>query len=202
VIGVRPTGSGGTVQLSIGDSLPSIPISVSGRIAVSIPERPVDTIPFRIDQIQLAAPRGPLDLELGFEGTPVAHPLSPLEVIGVSFEDINRFRDEEQIGDEQVSTIASGTLGVAIGNRPPHTLKKGEELPLHGFKGTVREVAIDSLAVDLTLEGTIDSLPAALGTIPSAIEVFWSEHPLASAGAGVFYLALLLLVGINWKRGT
>jgi serine/threonine protein kinase len=202
VIGVKPTGVGGTVQLSMGDSLPSIPVSVSGRIAVSIPEHPPDTIPFRIDQIQLAAPRGALDLELGFDGTGAARPLASLEVIGVSFEEVSRFRDEEQVADERTSMITSGSFGLAIGNRPSHTMQQGEELPLHGFKGTIRDLAVDSLAVGLTLEGTIDSLPPALGSMPSKMEVFWSEHRLASVGGGLLYMGLLALVALYWKRGT
>ncbi|HEY7686283.1 MAG TPA: serine/threonine-protein kinase [Gemmatimonadales bacterium] len=202
VIAVRPTGSSGTVQLTIGDSLPAIPVSVSGRIVVSLPEQPVDTVPFRIDQIQLAAPHGALDFELGFEGTPVARPLVTLEVIGVSFVDVNRYRDEDQVSDELVSTIDSGSFGLGVGNQPSHILKRGEALPLHGFRGAIREVAVDSGAVSLALEGTIDSLPAALGSIPSVLAVFWSEHPVASVGAGLVYFALFGLVGLYWKRGT
>ena len=129
------------VQLTIGDSLPSIPVSVSGRIAVSVQDQPVDTIPFRIDQIQLAASHGPLDFELGFAGTAAARPLVPLDVVGVSFEDVNRFRDEEQVSDQQVSTIDSGSFGLAIGSRSSHILKKGEELRLPGFQGAVRDIA-------------------------------------------------------------
>jgi len=202
VIGVKPTGAPGTVQLTLGDTLPSIPVSVSGRVAVTVADRPVDTIGVRIDQIQVTAPRGALDLELGFAGTPVAHPLGPLDVIGVSFEDVNRFRDEDQVGDQQVSMIAGGTLGLAIGNRAVHTLSKGEDLPLHGFTGTVRDLAVDSAGVALTLDGTVDSLPPSLGAVPSLLELFWSEHPLASVGAGLVYLALLALVALFWRRGA
>jgi hypothetical protein len=202
LVALKPTGAGGVVQLTIGDSLPSIPLSVSGRIAVSVQDQPVDTIPFSIDQIQLAATHGPLDFQLGFEGSTVARPLVPLDVVGVSFEDVNRFRDEEQVSDQRVSTIDSGSLGLTIGNRPPHILKKGEELRLPGFKGAVRDIAVDSQAVALTLEGTVDSLPASLGKVPSVLQVFWSEHPLASAGAGLLYVALFGLVGLYWKRGT
>jgi len=202
LIAVRTTGSAGLVQLTIGDSLPPIPVSVSGPIVVSLPDQPVDTIPFRIDQIQLAAPHGALDFELGFEGVGPARPLGPLEVIGVSFQDVNRFRDEEQASDQAVSTIDSGTFGLGVGNRAAHTLTKGEDLPLHGFRGTIRDVAVDSQAVALTLEGTVDSLPASLGSIPSKLQVFWSEHPVASAGAGLVYLALFVLVGLYWKRGA
>jgi predicted Ser/Thr protein kinase len=202
LIVLKPTGAAGVVQLTIGDSLPSIPVSVSGRIAVNVQDQPVDTIPFSIDQIQLAATHGPLDFELGFEGAAIARPLVPLDIVGVSFEDVNRFRDEEQVSDQRVSTIDSGSLGLTIGNRPPHILKKGEELRLPGFTGAVRDIAVDSQAVALTLEGTVDSLPAALGTVPSVLQVFWSDHPLASAGAGLLYVALFVLVGLYWKRGT
>ncbi|HSD31717.1 MAG TPA: serine/threonine-protein kinase [Gemmatimonadales bacterium] len=202
LIAVRTTGSAGVVQLTIGDSLPPIPVSVSGPIVVSLPDEPADTIPFRIDQIQLAATRGPLDFELGFEGVGPARPLGPLEVIGVSFQDVNRFRDEEQASDQAVSTIDSGTFGLGVGNRAAHTLTKGEDLALHGFRGAIRDVAVDSQAVALTLEGTVDSLPASLGSVPSKLQVFWSEHPVASGGAGLVYLALFVLVGLYWKRGT
>ncbi|HSB55392.1 MAG TPA: hypothetical protein VLD58_13600, partial [Gemmatimonadales bacterium] len=202
VIAVRTTGSAGLVQLTIGDSLPPIPVSVSGPIVVSLPDEPADTIPFRIDQIQLAAPRGALDFELGFADVGPARPLVPLEVIGVSFQDVNRFRDEEQASDQAVSTIESGTFGLGVGNRAAHTLTKGEDLPLHGFRGAIRDVAVDSQAVALTLEGTVDSLPASLGSIPSKLQVFWSAHPVASGGAGLVYLALFVLVGLYWKRGT
>jgi protein kinase-like protein len=202
VIAVRPTGAGGTVQLTIGDSLPPIPVSVSGPIVVSLPDEAADTIPFRIDQIQLAAPRGALDFELGFEAVGPARLLGPLEVIGVSFQDVNRFRDEEQASDQAVSTIDGGTFGLGVGNGAAHTLTKGEDLPLHGFRGAIRDVAVDSQAVALTLEGTVDSLPAALGSIPSKLQVFWSEHPAAAGGAGLVYLALFVLVGLYWKRGA
>ena len=202
LIALKPTGSAGVVQLTIGDSLPSIPVSVSGRIVVSMQDQPVDTIPFRIDQIQLAATRGALDFELGFEGSGVARPLVPLDVVGVSFEDVNRFRDEDQVSDQRVSTIDSGSFGLGLGGRPSHILKKGEELRLPGFRGAVRDVAVDSQAVALTLEGSVDSLPASLGKVPSVLQVFWSDHPLASAAAGLVYLALLVLVGLYWKKGT
>jgi Protein kinase domain len=200
VIGVKPTGLAGVVQLSLGDTVPSIPVSVSGRIAVILPDRPVDTIPFRIDQIQLAAPRGALDFELGFAKTPVAHPLLSLGVIGVSFREVNRFRDEEQAGDQEVSMITGGSI--AMGHRAPVELAKGADLPLHGFQGTLGDLAVDSDAVALTLDGTVDSLPPALGKLPTVLEVYRTEHPLASLGAGVVYLGLLALVGVSWRRST
>ena len=200
LITLKPTGAAGVVQLTIGDSLPSLPVSVSGRISVSVQDQPVDTVPFRIDQIQLAASHGPLDFELGFVNTAPAHPLVPLDVVGVSFEDINRYRDEEQVADQMVSTIDSGSFALAGG--PAHILKKGEALRLPGFKGSVRDVTVDSQSVALTLEGTVDSLPASLGKVPSVLQVFWSNHPLASAGAGLVYLALFALVGLYWKKGT
>jgi hypothetical protein len=202
LIALKPTGAAGVVQLTIGDSLPSIPVSVSGRIAVSMQDQPVDTIPFSIDRIQLAATHGALDFELGFEGAVIARPLVPLDVVGVSFEDVNRYRDEEQVSDQRVSTIDSGSFGLTIGSRPPHMLQKGEELRLPGFRGAVRDIAVDSQAVALTLEGTVDSLPVTLGSIPSKLQVFWSKHPAASGGAGLVYLALFVLVGLYWKRGA
>ena len=75
-------------------------------------------------------------------------------------------------------------------------------LPLRGFKGSVRDVAVDSDAVSLTLEGTVDSLPASIGTVPTKLQVFWSEHTLPAAAAGLVYLTLLVLVGLYWKKGT
>jgi hypothetical protein len=200
LIALKPTGAPGVVQLTIGDSLPSIPVSVSGRIAVSVQDQLTDTIPFSIAQIQLGAPRGPLDFELGFVATSAAHPLVSLDVVGVSFEDINRYRDEEQVSDQLVSTIDSGNF--ALAGRPAHILKKGEALRLPGFKGSVRDVAVDSQSVALTLEGTVDSLPESLGKVPTALQVFWSSHPFASSGAGLAWLAMLVLVGLYWKKGT
>ncbi len=200
LIALKPTGAVGVVQLTIGDSMPSIPVSVSGRIAVSVQDQPVDTIPFSIAQIQLAATHGPLDFELGFVETSAAHPLVPLDIVGVSFEDVNRYRDEEQVSDQVVSTIDSGSF--ALAGRPSHILKKGEALRLPGFRGSVRDVAVDSQSVALTLEGSVDSLPASLGTVPTVLQVFWSNHPVAAVGAGLLYLALFMLVGLYWKKGT
>ncbi len=200
VIALKPTGAAGVVQLTLGDSLPSIPVSVSGSIAVSVQDAPTDTIPFSIAQIQLAASRGPLDFELGFVATSAAHPLVSLDVVGVSLEDVNRYRDEEQVSDQLVSTIDSGSF--ALAGQASHILKKGEALRLPGFKGSVRDVAVDSQSVALTLEGTVDSLPASLGKVPTVLQVFWSNHPLASTGAGLAYVALLALVGLYWKKGT
>ena len=202
LIALKPTGSLGVVQLTIGDSLPSIPVSVSGRMRVNVADEPVDTIPFRIDQIQLAATHGPLVFELGFPDATVAHPLVPLDIVGVSFEDINRFRDEDQGSDQLVSTIDGGGIAVTSGSHTPHTLKKGEALLLHGFRGTITNVAVDSEAVALTLEGSVDSLPASLGTFPTVLQVFWSEHTMASAALGLVYVALLALVVLYWKKGT
>lgn len=201
LIALKPTGAAGVVQLTIGDSLPSIPVSVSGRTVVNLQDQSPDTVPFHIDQIQLAATHGPVDFQLEFPGTPVAHPLVPLDVVGVSFMDINRFRDEEQASDQRVSTIDSGSVA-AGGAKTPHILGKGEELPLHGFRGSIRDIAVDSQTVALTLEGSVDSLPASLGTFPTVLQAFVSEHPLASGGAGLAYLALLVLVGLYWKKGT
>ncbi len=203
LIALKPAGSAGVVQLTIGDSLPSIPVSVNGRMSVNMADQPVDTIPFHIDQIQLAATHGPLDFELGFPGIAVAHPLVPLDIVGVSFEDINRYRnDEEQDSDTRVSTIDSGSFALTNGARAPHILGKGEELPLHGFRGSIRDIAVDSQSVALTLEGTVDSLPASLGKFPSLLQVFWSDHTIAAAAAGAVYAALLVLVALYWRKGT
>jgi len=202
LIAIKPAQTAGVVELTIGDSLPSIPVSVSGAMVVNTVDHPVDTLPFRIDQIQLAAVHGPVTFELSFPATTVARPLVPLDVVGVSFEDINSYRtDEEQASDTRVSTIDSGSVALA-GSRTPHTLKKGEELPLHGFRGSVTNVAVDTQAVALTLEGTVDSLPASLGKFPTVLQVFVSEHPLTSAAAGLVYLALLALIGLYWKKGS
>jgi hypothetical protein len=192
----------GSVQLSIGDSLPSIPVTVNGRIAVALEDQPMDTAAFHIAQIQLAATHGPLDFGLGFAGTGVARPLVPLDIVGVSFEDIAHFRSDEEASEQRVSTIDSGSIGLTIGNRSPHVLKKGEMLPLRGFKGSIRDVAVDSDAVSLTLEGTVDSIPASLGSVPTKLQVFVSEHALPSAAAGLVYITLLVLVGLYWKRST
>ena len=202
LIALKPAGTGGLVQLTIGDSLPSIPVSVSGRMVVNMADQPVDTAPFHIDQIQLAATHGPLDFELGFPAVAVARPLVPLDVVGVSFEDINRFRDEEQDADTRVSTIDSGGIALASGNRAPHVLKKGEALVLHGFRGSVSGIAVDSQSVALTLEGTVDSLPPSLGKFPTLLQVFWSDHTGAAAAAGAVYAVLLVLVALYWKKGS
>ncbi|HEY6238016.1 MAG TPA: hypothetical protein VIZ68_02375, partial [Thermoplasmata archaeon] len=200
LVALKPTGAQGIVALTIGDSLPAIPVSVSGSIVVTVQDQAVDTVAFRIDQIQLAATHGPIDFELGFAGSGVVRPLVPLDIVGVSFEDVNRFRDEEQASDQRVSTIDSGSFGLS--GRSPQILKKGDALALHGFQGSVRDIAVDSQAVALTLEGTVDSIPASLGKFPSILQVFVSQHPLASAGAGVVYAALFVLVGLYWKRST
>jgi hypothetical protein len=188
--------------MTIGDSLPAIPVTVSGRMTVNLSDLPVDTIPFHIDQIQLAATHGPIDFDLGFPSAQAVRPLVPLDVVGVSFEDINRFRDEEQGSDQVVSTIDGGGIAVTSGSQPLHTLKKGEALRLHGFRGTITNVTVDSQTVALTLDGSVDSLPASLGTFPTVLQVFWSEHTMAAAGAGLVYLALLAMVVLYWKKGT
>jgi hypothetical protein len=202
LIVLKPAQTLGTVQMTIGDSLPAIPVTVSGRMTVNLPDQPADTIPFRIDQIQLAATHGPIDFDLGFPSAQAARPLVPLDVVGVSFEDINRFRDEDQGSDQIVSTIDSGNFAVTSGSPAPHTLKKGEALRLHGFRGTITNVAVDSQTVALTLDGSVDSLPASLGTFPTKLQVFWSEHTMAAGALGLVYLALLAMVVLYWKKGT
>ncbi len=203
LIAVKPAQSAGVVQLTIGDSLPAIPVTVSGRMVVNLTDQPVDTIPFRIEQVQLAATHGPLVFELGFPSGAVTRPLVPLDVVGVSFEDISHYRDEEgQDADQRVSTIDSGGVAVTSGRRTAHILKKGEMLQLHGFQGSITNIAVDSQAVALTLEGTVDSLPSSLGTFPTKLQVLWSDHTGAAAAAGLVYLALLGLVVLYWKKGT
>ena len=202
LIVLKPAQTLGLVQMTIGDSLPAIPVTVSGRMTVNLSDQPADTIPFRIDQIQLAATHGPIDFDLGFPGAQAVRPLVPLDIVGVSFEDINRFRDEEQGSDQIVSTIDGGGIAVTSGSKTLHTLKKGEALRLHGFRGTITNVSVDSQTVALTLDGSVDSLPASLGTFPTKLQVFWSEHTMAAAGAGLVYLALLAMVVLYWKKGT
>ena len=202
LIVLKPAQTLGTVQMTIGDSLPAIPVTVSGRMTVNLSDQPADTIPFHIDQIQLAATHGPIDFDLGFPSAQAARPLVPLDIVGVSFEDINRFRDEDQGSDQVVSTIDSGNFAVTSGSPAPHTLKKGEALRLHGFRGTIANVVVDSQTVALTLDGSVDSLPASLGTFPTVLQVFWSEHTIASAALGLVYLALLAAIVLYWKKGT
>src|SRR5215510_11914044 len=199
LIALKPAGSLGVVQLTIGDSLPALPVTVSGRMAVNVADQAADTIPFHIDQVQLAATRGPLVFELTFPGAAVARPLVPLDIVGVSFEDVVRYRNEdEQDADQQVSTIDSGSFAVTSGGGTPHILKKGEALQLHGFRGSITNIAVDSQVVTLTLEGSVDSLPAALGTAPTKLQVFWSDHTAGAAALGLAYLALLGLVVLYW----
>ena len=203
LIALKPAGSLGVVQLTIGDSLPALPVTVSGRMAVNVADQAADTIPFHIDQVQLAATRGPLVFELTFPGAAVARPLVPLDIVGVSFEDVVRYRNEdEQDADQRVSTIDSGSFAVTSGGGTPHILKKGEALQLHGFRGSITNIAVDSQVVTLTLEGSVDSLPAALGTAPTKLQVFWSDHTAGAAALGLVYLALLGLVVLYWKKGT
>jgi RNA polymerase subunit RPABC4/transcription elongation factor Spt4 len=202
LIVLKPAQTLGLVQMTIGDSLPAIPVTVSGRMTVNLSDQPADTIPFRIDQIQLAATHGPIDFDLGFPGTQAVRPLASLDIVGVSFEDINRFRDEDQGSNQIVSTIDGGAIALTSGSHTPHTLEKGEALRLHGFRGTITNVAVDSQTVALTLDGSVDSLPASLGTFPTKLQVFWSEHTMAAAGAGLVYLALLAMVVLYWKKGT
>jgi hypothetical protein len=199
---LKPAQALGIVQMTIGDSLPAIPVTVSGRMTVNLSDQPVDTIPFHIDQIQIAATHGPIDFELGFPIAQAARPLVPLDIVGVSFEDINRYRDEDQGSDQVVSTIDSGNFAVTSGSPAPHTLKKGEALRLHGFRGTITNVTVDSQTVALTLDGSVDSLPASLGTFPTVLQVFWSEHTITCTGLGLVYLALLALIVLYWKKGT
>ena len=201
LIVLKPAQTLGLVHMTIGDSLPAIPVTVSGRMTVNLSDQPADTIPFRIDQIQLAATHGPIDFDLGFPGAQAARPLVPLDIVGVSFEDINRFRDEDQGSDQVVSTIDSGGIAVTSGSKTLHTLKKAEALRLHGFRGTITNVVVDSQTVALTLDGSVDSLPASLGTFPTVLQVFWSEHTMASAALGLVYLALLAMVVLYWKKG-
>jgi hypothetical protein len=200
LIGVRPTGAAGVVQLSLGDSLPMMPVSVRGRIAVSLPDRPVDTVPFVIDQIQLAASTGALDLELGLGAGGAVQPLASLPVAGVSFDDVSRFRSEEDASEEQVSTISGGTLALTGPGGRTHTLAPGEALALRGFQGTLRDLTVDSITVGLTLDGTIDSLPPVLGAMPTRLQMLWAQHPVGAAGAGVVYLACLGLITLLWRR--
>ncbi|HET9707579.1 MAG TPA: protein kinase [Gemmatimonadales bacterium] len=203
LIALKPTGILGGVQLTIGDTVPALPVTVSGRMVVNLADQPVDTIPFHIDQVQLAATRGPLTFDLGFPTAAVARPLVPLDVIGVSFGEITHIRNEDgQDTDEWVSTIDSGSVAVTSGGGSVHMLKKGDTLQLHGFQGTVSDIAVDSQAVALSLEGSVDSLPASLGAFPTKLQVFWSAHTAAAAAAGLVYLALLGMVVFYWKKGT
>ena len=203
LIALKPTGILGVVQLTIGDTVPALPVSVSGRMVVNLTDQPVDTIPFHIDQVQLAATRGPLVFELGFPAVAIARPLVPLDVVGVSFEEITHIRNEDgQDTDERVSTIDSGSFVVTSGGGTAHTLRKGDTLQLHGFQGTITNIAVDSQAVALSLEGSVDSLPASLGAFPTKLQVFRSAHTAAAAAAGLVYLALLGMVVLYWKKGT
>jgi len=203
LIALKPTGVLGVVQLTLGDTLPALPVSVSGRMVVNLADQPVDTVPFGIDPVQLAATHGPLVFELGYAAASVVRPLVPLDVVGASFEEITHIRtDDGQDTDQQVSTIDSGTFVVTSGGSTPHILKKGEALRLHGFRGTITNVAVDSQTVALTLEGSVDSLPASLGTFPTKLQVFWSEHTMAAGALGLVYLALLTMVVLYWKKGT
>jgi hypothetical protein len=177
-----------------------MPVSVRGRIAVSLPDRPVDTVPFVIDQIQLAASTGALDLELGLGAGGAVQPLASLPVAGVSFDDVSRFRSEEDASEEQVSTISGGTLALTGPGGRTHTLAPGEALALRGFQGTLRDLTVDSITVGLTLDGTIDSLPPVLGAMPTRLQMLWAQHPVGAAGAGVVYLACLGLITLLWRR--
>jgi tRNA A-37 threonylcarbamoyl transferase component Bud32 len=200
VIAVRPSGQAGVSQLSIGDSVSSLPVSVKGRIAVRIPDRPVDTLTFTIDRIDLTAPRGPVDLDLTWASPAKTAFLAPLRVVGVSFDDVNRFRDEDAAGDERVSTIVAGSVRIPGRGAGEHVLSKGDDVPFHGFQGTLRNISADSTSVRLTLDGTIDSLPRILGAMPTRLESTWAAHPALSLLAAGIYLVGLLLLPLKWRR--
>ena len=180
-----------TLRVTLGDSLPVLPVSVDGPIEM-IAGGPPEVLRFTLQRLQLIPSSTGMDLEV--------HPrqaqktgLAPILASRVSFERVQKIREGDQAKDLLTSTVTGGTFLLLNGLRDPKPLAPGSDLSLTEFTGMLSGVAMDSAGLTLHLEGTVHGIPDALGGMPVQWENWWT-----AARFRTIVLALLWLGALIW----
>jgi hypothetical protein len=186
-----------TFRLTLGDSLPVLPVSVDGPIQV-IAGAPPAEVPFKLARIQLFPSSTGMDLELrprqaGQTG------LGPLTVSHVSFTKVDKIREGDQARDVLSSTLRGGTIQVKDG-RASQSIASGSDVVLTDFAGTISKVALDTAGLSLALEGSVRGIPASLGGMPTRWRGWWSGKRMQTIVLALVWLGLLVWVVLPRKK--
>ena len=185
-----------TVRLTLGDSLPVLPVSVDGPIEM-IAGGPPELVRFTLQRLQLIPSNVGLDLELHPSQAPKTG-LARMVVSRVSFERVEKIREGDQAKDLVASTVKGGTIQVMNGRRAPQQLSPGGDLTLLGFSGMLEGVAMDTAGLALQFQGTVRGLPASLGGMPAQWEKWWTGQRLRTIALGLLWAGAMLWV--VWPR--
>jgi len=180
-----------TLRLTLGDSLPALPVSVDGPVEL-IAGGPPAALRFTLQRLQLIPSHSGMDLEL--------HPRDPRKTgfstvlaSRISFERVEKIREGDQAKDVLSSTVTGGTFRLANSHSDPKPLARGGDLALSGFSGTISGITLDTAGLALQLNGTVHGLGDALGGMPAQWETWWTEKRWTTLA-----LALLWLAAMAW----
>lgn len=187
-----------TFRLTLGDSLPVLPVSVDGPIQV-IAGAPPTVVPFKLQRIQLFPSSTGMDLELR-PRRPGQAGLGPLTVSHVSFTKVDKIREGDQARDVLSSTLRGGTIQVTSDHRSAQPVDSGSDVALRDFEGTIAKVAMDSAGLSLSLEGTVQGIPAALGGMPARWRGWWVGKRPQTVALALVWLGLVVGVVLPRKK--
>lgn len=187
-----------TLRLTLGDSLPVLPVSVDGPIEM-IAGGPPEVLRFTLERLQLAPSSTGMDLELRPRqaGKPG---FAPLTVSHVAFSRVEKIREGDQASDVLTSTLRGGTIRVMNGRRDPKPIVPDSGLVLTDFTGTLSKIAMDTAGLTLALEGTVRGIPEALGGMPARWENWWAVKRLQTIALSLLWLGLVVWVVLPRRK--
>jgi hypothetical protein len=179
-----------TFRLTLGDSVPVFPVSVDGPIQV-IAGAPPAVVPFKLQRIQLFPSSTGIDVELR-PSRPGQAGLGPLAVSHVSFTKVDKIREGDQARDVLSSTLKGGTIQVTSNHGAAQPIDSGMSVVLQDFDGTIGRVAMDSAGLALSLEGTVQGIPASLGGMPARWRGWWVDKKVQTIALTLVWLSVLV----------
>jgi len=178
-------------------------VDVAGRLRVLAPPRGV--VDFEPGQARLGPDSGMIDLDLGLPDTATVSLAGALEVRGLDFTRVDRYREGE-VSDDVASTLDTADVVITALRRAIPPLGDEGRLGLEGATGTIHSLRLTSAGVSLRFDGSVRRLVVGSGAeqqdfSPTWFNVITARYDYALIAALALYAAVAGYLGLLlWRR--
>jgi hypothetical protein len=142
VITIAAAGTMAGFHLTVADSLAPFAASLDGAIQLRTPGESPETLRFTLERAELIPAPGAIDIDA--DPRNVGDIFARLRIEGLSFERMEKIREQEQAVDRRVSTVTGGQLNLSELSGTAHSLSPGEDLSFGEFSGSITSLMVDS----------------------------------------------------------
>jgi hypothetical protein len=193
-------------QLTLGDSVPDLSVSVLGRLKVVVPDSINRDVQFTTPAfVRLHAEQGTVGLE--FRPAAGARMLvaEQLPADGLDLIRVDRFESPTGTEHRERSTIMQGQLALDGGTARP--VGPGDQLRAGGVRGQITRLELAGDYLELAVRGRADHLTTGSGAarrnlMPSLLSSLMARHGLWLAGAALLYAAGASALLLAARRGV